>query len=87
MNDLDVEVAQKVEDILKATNAQLGGTEILKEVGSAVVDAEVSAWGKIEKQAEELITTGVAASKAAAISKVLELNPKLYSEYLKEGGN
>jgi hypothetical protein len=34
-----------------------------------------------------MVSQGTVSSKAAAISKVLELNPKLYSEYLKEGGN
>ena len=84
LNDLDAEVAQKVEDIFKATNAQLGGTEILKEVGTAVAESEVSAWGKIEQIAGELMSAN-GLSKATAISKALELNPKLYSEYLQEG--
>ena len=85
LNDLDADVAEKVENIFKAVDAQLSNSAALEEIGSPAVDVEVSAWGKIEKQAEELITNGVEVSKAAAISKVLELNPKLYSEYLKEG--
>ena len=85
LNDLDVEVAEKVENIFKAVDAQLSNSAALEEIGSPASDIEVSAWGKIEKQAEELITNGAVSSKAAAISKVLEINPALYSEYLKEG--
>ena len=85
LNDLDVEVAEKVESIFKAVDAQLSNSAALEEIGSPASDIEMSAWGKIEKQAEELITKGVVSSKAAAISKVLEINPALYSEYLKEG--
>jgi hypothetical protein len=85
LNDLDVEVAEKVESIFKAVDAQLSNSAALEEIGSPASDIEVSAWNKIEKQAEELITNGAVSSKAAAISKVLEINPALYSEYLKEG--
>ncbi len=87
LNDLDTEVAEKVEGIFKSVNAQLESGSILDEVGSPAAEAEVTAWGRIEKQAAEMVSEGTVSSKAAAISKVLELNPKLYSEYLKEGGN
>jgi len=87
LNDLDSEVAEKVEGIFKSVNAQLASGDILNEVGSPAVEAEATAWGRIEKQAAEMVAEGTVSSKAAAISKVLELNPKLYSEYLKEGGN
>ena len=86
LNDLNGEVAEKVESIFKSVNAQIGSGDILNEVGSAAIDAETTAWGRIEKQAAEMMTSGEV-SKAAAISKVLELNPKLYQDYLKEGGN
>ncbi len=87
LNDLDKEVAEKVEGIFKSVNAQIEGGSLLEEVGSPTNEAEVTAWGRIEKQAQELVSSGAVGSKAAAVSKVLELNPKLYSEYLKEGGN
>jgi len=87
LNDLDSDVAEKVEDVFKSVNAQLESGDILAEVGSAAVEAETTAWGRIEKQAADMVAEGTVSSKAAAISKVLELNPKLYSEYLKEGGN
>lgn len=85
LHDLDSDVAEKVEGVFKSVDAQLSTGAIFEEVGTQAADVEVTAWNKIEKQAEELITNGVEVSKAAAISKVLELNPKLYSEYLKEG--
>lgn len=86
LNDLDKDVAEKVEGIFKAVNAQLASGVILDEVGSPAVEVETTAWGRIEKQASEMMTSS-GVSKAAAISKVLELNPKLYQDYLKEGGN
>ncbi len=86
LHDLDKEVAEKVESIFKTVNAQLENSTMLNEVGSPAIQAETTAWGRIEKQAAEMMTSGDV-TKAAAISKVLEMNPKLYQDYLKEGGN
>lgn len=87
LHDLDEAVAQKIEGIFKTVNAQLESGAILEEVGTPAVEAETTAWGRIEKQASELVSTGDSNSQAAAISKVLEMNPQLYQDYLKEGGN
>jgi hypothetical protein len=87
LNDLDKDAAEKVEGIFKSVNAQLESSRILEEVGSPAVEAEVTAWGRIEKQAESMVAEGTMASKAAAIAKVLELNPKLYQEYLEQQGS
>ena len=86
LNDLDTTVASKVEGIFKSVNEQLGNSAILQEFGRDTADTETTAWGRIEKQAAEMMTSGEV-SKAAAVSKVLEMNPKLYQDYLKEGGN
>tara|TARA_R100000231_G_scaffold74645_2_gene58313 strand:+ start:61 stop:984 length:924 start_codon:yes stop_codon:yes gene_type:complete len=85
LHDLDGGVAEKVEGIFKSVNARLSTGAIFDEVGAQVVEDSASAWNKIEKQAEELITNGVEVSKASAIARVLDVNPSLYSEYLKEG--
>jgi len=86
LNDLDKDVAEKIEGVFATVNAQLENGTMLQEVGNAASDAETTAWGRIEKQAAEMMASGEV-TKAAAISKVLEMNPKLYQDYLKEGGN
>ena len=86
LNDLDTDVAEKIEGVFTTVNAQLASGSVLEEVGCSAVEAETTAWGRIEKQAAEMMSSGEV-SKAAAISKVLEMNPKLYQDYLKEGGN
>jgi hypothetical protein len=86
LNDLDKDVAEKIEGVFTTVNAQLESGAVLEEVGSSSLDVETTAWGRIEKQAIEMMSSGEV-SKAAAISKVLEMNPKLYQDYLKEGGN
>lgn len=81
----DAELAAKVEEIFKAVNSQLANSELLREAGSSEEPESTSAWGQIEKQAAGLVAEGLFNSKAEAVSKVLETNPRLYQEYLKEG--
>ena len=87
LHSVSTEIGGKVEEIFKSVNGQLSQNALLEETGSAAGDSEVTAWGRIEAKAQEMIEKGVTGSKATAVSKVLELNPSLYQEYLREGGN
>ena len=87
LHSMSADIGTKVEEIFKSVNGQLSESVLLTETGTAAGDGEASAWGRIEAKAQEMLSKGDTSSKATAISKVLELNPSLYQEYLKEGGN
>ena len=73
----------KLEGVLKAVNEALSESELFKEVGSSFVGAG-DAWKKVEQMAESLVLKDANLTKEQAISKVLEMNPDLYAEYLAE---
>lgn len=79
------EAAKAVQEVLKSTDAALKDAGIFKEIGSSASGAS-DAWGKIEAIAKEIVEKEKV-TNAVAITKALEQNPDLYSEYLKEGGN
>lgn len=81
------EAAAKIEKFLEATNEKLAKvTELTKELGHNRDGGEQTAWGKIQKAAEELRKTEVKLSKEQAIQKAMELNPDLYEAYNAESG-
>ena len=65
LNDLNKDVAEKVEGIFTTVNAQLESGSILEEVGMTASEAETTAWGRIEKQAAELMTSMAFASSSS----------------------
>jgi len=79
------EAIAKVEEVLKAADTALKEGGVFKEIGSSA-RTSAGAMDKIEKKAEAIMTSEKI-SKAEAITKALEQNPELYSEYLNEGGN
>ena len=69
--------------VLKAADELLDNQDIYKEFGSNGQMGTNDTWGKIEKMAEVEAKENKM-TKEEAISKVLQDNPNLYSEYLKE---
>lgn len=74
----------KIEDLLEAINEMLAAGSVFKEIGTTQRGAS-SAWAKIEQMASSMIQKDAKVTKEQAIAKVLEDNPELYAEYLKEG--
>jgi colicin import membrane protein len=83
---VDSDLCENVFGIFKSASAMIaeGGvlSEIGKSTGTEVAGDENAAWDKIEKKAEEVAKSSNI-TQAAAISKVIQDNPELYSEYLK----
>lgn len=81
--DVAPEQAAKLEKFLEQTNTKLGTiTSLLKEVGhSPRDDADTSAYALLQKAAGELQKAEPKLSAAAAFTKAMELNPKLYEQY------
>lgn len=77
------EEAKKLFDVLKAADTALEKAGLFAEVGTSGGGEPATAWGKIEKQAE-VMAAKENISKAEATTKVMEQNPKLYDDYLKE---
>lgn len=78
------DVIDKVQEVLKAADAAIKEAGLFKEIGSSSC-GPTDAWNKIEKAAEAIVETDKI-TKAEAITKAMEQNPDLYTEYLKEGG-
>lgn len=78
---------EKIMTILKSANEAIKQGGLFKEVGTNGTNSENTAWGKIESMAKTMVQKDVNMTQAQAIAKVLNQNPELYNEYLKEGGN
>lgn len=77
----------KIEEVLKSADQAIVEGGIFKEIGSSAGGSGgAKAMDKIEQKAVEIMKSEKI-SKAEAITKALEIDPSLYSEYLKEGGN
>lgn len=84
-----LDVAEKVPDetfkqldqLLKAANAQLERSELFRAVGHPLGD-EDSLEARIQKLAEEMVTSGAAATVPIAKAKVLETNSEIRNEYI-----
>jgi hypothetical protein len=71
--------------IMKATDAQLAQSNLYKDFGSRSGAGEGSAWAQIEAKADQLIEKSTTPlTRAAAIEKVMEANPKLVHQYRQE---
>ena len=82
---LSDEERTEVEKLLLAGNAAL--LQVTKATGSDAVSksGDGSAWSKIEKKADAMVTAGTAKTKAIAVDKVCETEPELYAAYLAAG--
>lgn len=75
---------EKIEEVLKSADMAITNGNLFKEIGSSA-SGSINAMDKIEKRADEIMKSEKI-TKAEAITKALENDPELYSEYLKEGG-
>lgn len=81
----DESVAKSVETVLKAAEAQLQEAGIFKEAGKSQVDgAGTDAMETLTKAAEKLMADGITKDRSIAMTKALEANPELYTQYLNE---
>ena len=83
LHDLDTEMANKFESILKATDAVIGKGGEFDEIGKkTVADDTGTAYEKMRKAAKALVGDGTAKTIEKAMDDVMKANPKLYQEYL-----
>ena len=84
LHDLDQGIAERVESVLKGTQALVENVGVLGEAGSrAQAPAANDADGRIEAMARSRVEkSGGALSLAKAYEAVLRDNPKLYTESL-----
>ena len=75
------ETYKQLEQLLKAANAQLERSDLFKAVGHPLGDDD-SLEARIQKLAEEMVTSGAAATVPIAKAKVLETNSEIRSEYI-----
>jgi len=74
---------EQIDSLLKAVDEALAQSKLYKEVGSNHQGAS-NAWDKVEQMAAGIVQKDESISKEQAITRVLEQNPQLYSEYLAE---
>ena len=74
---------EQVDSLLKAVDEALGQSKLFKEIGSSHQGAS-NAWDKVEQMATQIVQKDESITKEQAITRVLEQNPDLYSEYLAE---
>lgn len=82
----DEGLGARVEKALEASSAALQGGAVLVEAGTSAQMTSGGAWAKIQKSAEDLMSTEPGLTKAQAISKTLQINPELYGAYIAEKG-
>lgn len=78
------DAVNKVMEVLKGADTALKKSGLFTEIGKTSGGA-VSTWDKIE-QAAKTVVTKENISKEEAITRAIEQNPELYSEYLRERG-
>lgn len=77
----------KIESLLKAANEQLRQASLFAEVGKSGAGAGGSAWAKIEAAAASLVQKADGRmTREQAIAEVMQFQPELYNEYLRERG-
>ena len=79
------EAMAKVQEVLKGADEALQEAGIFKEFGSSGTST-AGAWDKIEAFAEEIMKEDTKITKEEAITKAMEQNQELYSQYLQERG-
>lgn len=77
------EALAKIEEVLKAADAQLKDNVLFKELGgNGAGMGGAPTMTKIDKAAEMVRQANPTMTKEQAITKALELNPDLYNDYL-----
>lgn len=77
----------EVVDVLTAVAEAVDGV-VLGEVGKSRKDGtSMTAWDKIEAEADKLVGEDSTLTKQKAIAQVIKNKPELYSEYLNGGAN
>ena len=86
LHDTSPEIANAQFDQMKVASESLKESSLLKSAGAAGGGVSGgSTWDKIEKLADGYIEKAATnMTKAQAISKVIEMNPEMYSAYLNE---
>jgi len=82
LRDLDGDLVELFEGLLKKLDGVVKTEKILEEQGSSVPEENATPWAQLEAKAQELQGSGL--SKEQAIAKVIEENPELYEQYRKE---
>lgn len=83
LNDLDPEVAAKVEGLFKAASQAIKKSALFNEIGSGQPAVAGSAWEEITLKAKDYAKeNGVPLAKARA--HVMKTEPELYSQYKAE---
>jgi hypothetical protein len=84
MKEDDPAAFERTMAILRATDAQLAGSDLFKNIGSPISGgADGSAWAQIEAKADALLEKSADATltREQAIEKVMFANPKLVKMY------
>lgn len=88
LNEADPVLAKMVEDVLSATNAQIGESGLLKEFGTATTTSgTVTVLDEAKSLAKSLVESGVVKTIEQGIERVLDTNPDLARRYAQEGAN
>lgn len=79
------EEAKVVEGLLTKADAAIAAGALFKEIGTdAAGITKGSAWAQIEALAGSIVEKDATMTKEQAISRVMDLHPELYQEYLNE---
>jgi len=82
--DVSKEFAEKLESVLKTAHERIEKGALFGEIGGPGGDAPDTAWGKIERLADEIQKADAKLTRAEAITKAIEANPELEHEYAEE---
>lgn len=80
---VDADAAEKITTLLKAADAQLESAGLFAELGKSTDQGPTTAQDEIAKMAKALREADPTLSESAAISKAVDLNPSLFTEYMK----
>jgi hypothetical protein len=87
LHDLDGQVAEKLEQVLKAANTAIASGDVFAEMGTNAEGGSGSAYGRLDSIAKELVSKSAGSqSYAKSFEQALTENPDLYNTYLNEKG-
>lgn len=78
------EFAEQLEGLFQAAHERIAKGDLFREMGSGAGDGASTAWGKIEKAADEIQKANPSLTRAEAIAKAVENNPELETAYAEE---
>jgi len=84
LTDTDATLAEQVEKVLEAVNAQAESAAIFTEIGRGSRPDEGSAYAKVQALAKAAHTAGEFATVEQAVAGIIHKNPDLYAAYRNE---